>query len=197
MVLYNLDFKPWTLHDNYFGMQLTHDDKGTSTLGSEKLTKDYRNTNAFIHQTDLAKQIDDLLMLPLTMTRSRIAMIDGNVLSNPILNWHTDESPEECIRLNVPIQTHRNFLFQLEGEDPVHFEEGVVYWWDTSVPHRVFHKKKVDIQRIHLVLGFNPWYRYENGWHKNEFYGQPPLEIFEQVIPGEYTRSLVQEQTVQ
>jgi hypothetical protein len=58
---------------------------------------------------------------------------------------------------------------------------GKAYTFDTHRPHRVFPRERSDIDRVHLVLGFAPWFRYDRGadaWEPNEFYGRVhPFDI--------------------
>lgn len=110
-----------------------------------------------------------------TRIRSRLAIIDSRYPVIPNAGWHRDEPIFENLRINIPILTNENYLFELEGHSPIHLSIGLAYTWDTNLPHRVFNSKTEDSERIHLVLGFSPWWDHvpeENAWVKNEFYGK-------------------------
>lgn len=110
-----------------------------------------------------------------TRIRSRLAIINSRCPVIPNAGWHRDEPVFENIRVNIPLLTNDNYLFELEGHNPIHLPIGMAYTWDTNVPHRVFNAISEDSERIHLVFGFSPWWDYlpdENAWVKNEFYGK-------------------------
>ena len=78
------------------------------------------------------------------LVRSRVGIIPGENVDPDRLTyqekegWHRDEPVFENLRINIPLQTDENFLFQMEGEEPYHLEVGKAYTWDTNKPHRVF-----------------------------------------------------------
>jgi hypothetical protein len=112
-----------------------------------------------------------------TRIRSRLAVIDARHHVDPYktrTGWHRDEPIFENLRINIPIVTNQNYLFEIENHPPIHLGLGMAYSWDTDVPHRVFNQAKEESERIHLVLGFSPWWDYipeEKAWVQNEFYG--------------------------
>ena len=106
--------------------------------------------------------------------------------------WHRDESVFENLRINVPLFSHRNYRLQIERERDhpdagsttmsEHFlAPGKAYTFDTHRPHRVYGRAPCAVDRIHLVLGFSPWFRYDrkaDSWAPNEFYGRVhPFDI--------------------
>jgi len=122
--------------------------------------------------------------------RSRIAIVDANYYNEKTADtfgWHRDERVFENLRINIPIITDPDCLFQMENLEPEFLEYGNVYSWDTNLPHRVFPAKKKNFQRIHIVLGFSPWFDYveeEDAWVTNDFFGKKhPLDM---LIDGEF-----------
>lgn len=111
-----------------------------------------------------------------SLTRSRLAVLNHSSHSL----WHRDETMFENIRVNIPLQTSKEYKFQLENNPPTHLAYGNVYTWDTNRPHTVYAEKS-SIDRIHLVLGFTPWFDYneeEDCFTSNEFYGEMhPLDM--------------------
>lgn len=106
--------------------------------------------------------------------------------------WHRDESVFENLRINIPLVSHRSFRLQIEHQRDTPAPEsktmsdhylapGKAYTFDTHRPHRVYGKEPCAVDRIHLVLGFSPWFRYDakaDAWSPNEFYGRMhPLDI--------------------
>lgn len=115
------------------------------------------------------------------LVRSRVGIIVGDNL-NPDdqsykekSGWHRDEPVFENLRVNVPLLTDENYVFQMEDEDPYHLEVGKAYTWDTNKPHRVFACGQTSTTRIHLVLGFSPWFDFDEedqSWMPNEYFGR-------------------------
>jgi hypothetical protein len=121
----------------------------------------------------------DALRRPLVRSRvgiiygERVDPTDENYRANS--GWHRDEPIYENLRVNIPLQTDPNFVFEIEGEPPRHLEVGKAYSWDTHIPHRVYCSGPTKLERIHLVLGVAPWFDYDaddDSWHANEFFGR-------------------------
>ena len=112
-----------------------------------------------------------------TRVRSRLSIINGGAFNddpNKENRWHKDEPVFENLRINIPITTNENYFFQIENQEHVHLPVGHAYSWNTFIPHTVFNTKLTDSRRIHLVMGFSPWWDYlpeEQAWVQNEFYG--------------------------
>jgi hypothetical protein len=121
------------------------------------------------------------------LIRSRVGIIYGERVDPTDENyrasagWHRDEPIYENLRVNIPLQTDPNFLFEIEGEPPRHLEVGKAYSWDTHIPHRVYCSGQTKLERIHLVLGVAPWFDYtaeDDSWQSNEFFGRVhPFEL--------------------
>lgn len=128
-----------------------------------------------------AEPIFNELEIPLQPIMSRIGVLFGDNDFTRDVGWHIDQSCYELLRLNIPIITNKNFLFQMDNQLPIHFEIGKMYWWNTKIPHRVFSSVKSNEVRLHLVLGFSPWFVYnhnKNEWQPNEYFNKiHPLEI--------------------
>jgi hypothetical protein len=125
----------------------------------------YHPCSAFDKMTDLGRIIFQHFLLPYPVARSRISLVTDDVLPDEM--WHTDEPPEECLRLNIPIVG--DGYLQMDGRLPCLTRPGNVYFWDTSVPHRVFTTTREE--RISLVLGFSTW-RHRDGTPTPQ-YGRP------------------------
>lgn len=110
--------------------------------------------------------------------RSRLATINSKYVparSRDSFGWHKDEYVFENLRINIPIKTDETFLFQIVDKSPVHLSVGNAYSWDTNIAHRVYPTTEEDRSRTHLVLGFSPWFDYdedEDSFTSNEFYGE-------------------------
>lgn len=106
--------------------------------------------------------------------------------------WHRDETVFENLRINIPLFSHRNYRLQIEREkehpnarsttmSDYFLAPGKAYTFDTHRPHRVYGRAPCAVDRIHLVLGFSPWFQYDrttDSWAPNEFYGRVhPFDI--------------------
>lgn len=151
-------FKPFVVGGReipgYFGIGLTYRPDWDFPQEMQALGENHPNyhpCSAFREKTELGKKIFEHFLLPFPVARSRVSMITEDV--DPDEMWHSDEPPEECLRLNVPIVGEG--YIQLDGRLPYLTKPGNVYFWDTSIPHRVFTTTKEE--RISLVLGFSTW----------------------------------------
>jgi hypothetical protein len=136
--------------------------------------------------------------IPLSMVRSRVGIIPGaNVDPEEIGNsnlstWHRDEPVFENLRINVPLRTDPNFVFETEGVEAYHVPVGHAYTWDTHRPHRVYCKGRTETIRIHLVIGVAPWFQYcptQDAWAPNEFFGRiHPFDMLAEGLLGPHLR---------
>jgi hypothetical protein len=140
----------------------------------------FRKLSPCIENTKL---VDFVAGFKLSLTRSRIAVLDADYhdrVGEDFL-WHKDETVFENLRINIPIETDRSFMFQLGNNDPIHLSIGDIYTWDTHKPHRVYATNKNNKKRIHMVLGFTPWVNYlqdEDAYELNDFFGKVhPFDI--------------------
>jgi hypothetical protein len=130
----------------------------------------------------------------LSLVRSRLSALRGNSRVCGIFKfgWHRDEPVFENLRINIPLRSDPSFRLQLERSrdqpDPDsptlsehYLAPGKAYTFDTHRPHRVFPTARSPIDRVHLVLGFSPWFHYDraaDAWEPNEFYGRVhPFDI--------------------
>lgn len=129
-----------------------------------------------------------------TRIRSRLSIINGTAFNadpNKEARWHKDEPVFENLRINIPITTTPEYFFQLEKHERVHLPVGRAYSWNTYIPHTVFNTKLSDTRRIHLVLGFSPWWDYneeDQSWTQNEFYGVK--HPFDMLVDGDIMEGL-------
>lgn len=130
----------------------------------------------------------------LSLLRSRTAFFKSNDLKNQNIDaWHKDEFPYHLLRINIPLQTSEEHVLDILGEDEFgntleitnkHLETGKLYIWNTRIPHRikVKYNKKNSLPRIHMVLGFSPYFTYNkknDSFVKNYLFGMPVKELVE------------------
>lgn len=126
------------------------------------------------------------------IVRSRVAYVFGYGRGETkTTQWHVDEDPFKVLRLNIPLQTSAEHVIDIQGEDPYgnklnlenqHLEVGKAYMWNTKVPHRITYSKKCEYQepRIHIVLGFTPYFDYDSqsdSFSVNNNFGRSIKEI--------------------
>lgn len=123
--------------------------------------------------------------------RSRVGIIHGDKPVPATFGWHKDEEIWQNLRINIPVTTTESMKFQFEDKAPVHLDVGWAYSFDSNIPHRVFSTEVSDCCRIHLVLGFSPWFNYDAGedaWYPNEFYGKK--HPFDMLVDGDIFQGL-------
>ena len=158
----------------------------------KNIKNSYLDTYGFTEPTKLANYgyIKEFLTRgQRTLIRSRLGVIKAGI-QNVFYDhyaWHVDESIYLNLRLNIPITTEPNYLFQIKNEEPYHLDigEGKAYSWNTAIPHRVFHKGTTTKDRINFVLGYSPWFDFDKEnrcWVENDFYGKHP---FQMLLDGE------------
>lgn len=128
----------------------------------------------------------------LSLLRSRAAWFYGLGLGEQKdENWHVDEQPTFVLRLNIPLQTSKEHVIDIVGKDEYgnelnivnkHLEVGKAYMWNTRIPHRITFKElcKNPSPRIHLVLGFCPWFDFDklsDSFKQNHLWGKDIDEI--------------------
>jgi hypothetical protein len=136
----------------------------------------------------------------LSLIRSRAATIRHSEvaqITSPEFNWHLDESPFCNLRVNIPLFTAAPYLMEIDSEHRHasvphmvagrnlrwrgHLEAGRCYSWDTQLAHRVFADGAPGVDRVHLVLGFAPWFDWnaeQRCWQSNAHYGVVhPLDL--------------------
>jgi hypothetical protein len=130
----------------------------------------------------------------LSLVRSRLSVLRGEAGGGHAFafGWHRDEPVYENLRINIPLRSDRSYRLQLEsrldeprpdsrGLSTHYLAPGKAYTFDTHRPHRVYARAPSSLERVHLVLGFSPWFRYDrrdDAWAPNEFYGRVhPFDI--------------------
>ena len=171
-----------------------------ATERHERLKHSYFDTYGFRRRTPASQHgyLGEFLNgFTRPLVRSRVGIIPGENVdaSNPLYQknegWHRDEPVFENLRINIPLQTDEQYVFQMQGDSPYHLEVGKAYSWDTNRPHRVFARGPTRTMRIHLVLGFSPWFDYcetSDSWSPNEFFGK--LHPFDMLTEGCFSRHL-------
>ncbi|MNU40177.1 hypothetical protein D3C71_288840 [compost metagenome] len=123
----------------------------------------------------------------LTLIRSRLSVLIGErgVTEDFMDGWHRDEPVFENLRLNIPLTSDSAYRLQIEHDKDKpqpdsatmteHFlAPGYAYTFNTNVPHRVYVKEPSSLPRIHLVLGFSPWFDHDaklDQWRANSHFG--------------------------
>jgi len=152
-------------------------------------TYGFRQRTPASRHSDLGRFMDGLKR---SLVRSRVGIIYGERVDPndekylAEAGWHKDEPVYENLRINIPLQTDPNFLFEIEGEEPRHLAVGKAYSWDTHIPHRVYCRGATRLERIHLVLGVAPWFDYsaeDDAWQRNDFFGK--LHPFDLLLSGQ------------
>jgi hypothetical protein len=130
----------------------------------------------------------------LSLVRSRLSVLYGDSFESYTFQtgWHRDEPVFENLRINIPLVSHPNYRLQIErvGDRPrqgsrtmtMHYlRTGKAYTLDTHRPHRVLPVGPCRVMRVHLVLGFAPWFTYEpqsDTWAPNAYFGRVhPFDI--------------------
>ena len=123
--------------------------------------------------------------------RSRLAKIKKVTTEDQRNNlnkylWHRDTSWFYELRLNLSIETHKNYYgIEIENYGKTAFVPGRWYVWDTDFTHRPY-IDKIGYTRTNYVLAVNPWFDFnekENCWIQNRFYGNKhPLDM---VVDGD------------
>jgi hypothetical protein len=102
--------------------------------------------------------------------------------NNDKWTWHSDEPICHNLRVIIPIQTSNAYGMEIKPHPPRVLEKGYAYTWDTNIVHRQIQLDNTSrLDRIFIVLGFNPWFNWipeEQAWESNEFYGKVhPLDM--------------------
>lgn len=137
----------------------------------------------------------------LTPIRSRAATLrhgERERITSDEFMWHLDESAFCNLRLNIPLFTAPVYRMEIDSEyrHPSlperrvglnlrwqgHLAVGSCYSWDTELTHRIYAVGAPATDRVHLVLGFSPWFDYdahERVWRSNAWYGKVhPLDLW-------------------
>jgi hypothetical protein len=164
-----------TMHNNelefFYGQ--THNFKSIRNTYYD--TYAFRKYSPCVEETGLKDFLDSFKRSSL---RGRIGVINSKYFQQEhkkLFGWHKDETIFENLRINIPVKTDNTFMFQIFKKSPEHLHYGNVYSWDTNIAHRVYPTQQEDTNRVHLVLGFSPWFDYieeEDCWISNEFYGK-------------------------
>lgn len=181
------------------------------TFGSSKLTQSYSRiinegnhtqTKNTYYDTYAFRQLPPAVkkhlgsffdLFSLSLLRSRTAFFETNESDQQINTWHKDEFPYQLLRINIPLQTSEEHVIDIAGKDEFgnslslynkHLEIGKLYIWNTRISHRIRTtvKKKNMLPRIHMVLGFSPYFSYNeenDSFTKNHLHGMPIKEIVE------------------
>lgn len=183
--------------DNYKGFSLTynpefHDQKESiyhQTYGSNFITQNfsrknepnlifekkntYYDTYGFRHIPPVVEKYlgNFINKFSMPLLRSRVSYFNQTSFFNIEKHFHKDEYPYNLVRVNIPLQTRKEHVLSIKGEDEhgnkltilnKHLEIGKMYIWNTRIPHAIHLLTHIPdpFERIHLVLGFSPWYHY-------------------------------------
>lgn len=169
---------------------LTASSQEENTLAKSKIYdgKDsYYDTYGFTHRMPIIQEefgsiFDNIYG---AIMRSRVSYLYSShfKFNNPKQNWHIDEYAWQMIRLIIPVKTSDNFIIRIHGDDAlgnhlknVEFcpELGKAYMWNNRIPHQMAPLEVRDDPRIYVIIGFSPWFNYENGEYiPNDNWGYP------------------------
>lgn len=112
--------------------------------------------------------------------RSRIATLKAPYY----VHWHNDENIFFNTRVNIPVNASLQCFIHIASEENIFANDpGLMFCWDTEVPHKVS-LAKGEGERTAIVAGFSPWFDFDaktGVWRSNEFYGVAhPFEMFEE-----------------
>lgn len=196
----SLVYNPERINDNpnaaTFGEQDFDKTKHTyywgDTKAVEKVKNSYFDTFGFRIPSPAAEYpgLKEFLNCSLrTRVRSRISNINGRLFDPKTVDavgWHKDEEITENLRINIPLCTQKYARFQFENSESVHLEVGKAYSFNSHFPHRVYTTNYSPEPRVHMVLGFSPWWDYlpeEQAWTQNEYYGKiHPIDMLKQEL---------------
>ncbi|MEA3194286.1 MAG: hypothetical protein QOD26_2619 [Betaproteobacteria bacterium] len=187
------------VHQSTLGSSVNREDEfyWGSTQKFAGLKNTYFDTYGFRRPTPaartgfLARFLDQC---GLSLVRSRLSIVrSGSGRRQPFAaGWHRDEPVFENLRINIPLVGSPEYRLQIEHRQAHprprsrsmsshYLQPGYAYTWDTHLPHRVHEARRSTADRVHLVLGFSPWFRYDgarDAWQPNEHYGhRHPFDI--------------------
>ena len=163
-------------HQTWGSYLMTQNYSMAKGIGNHTQTKDtYYDSFGFRKIPPIVKKHlgDFLNRFQYHIVRSRVAYVFGHGRGETkTAQWHVDEDPFKVLRLNIPLQTSEEHVIDIQGQDPYgnklnmenqHLEVGKAYMWNTKVPHRITYSKKCEYRepRIHIVLGFTPYFDYD------------------------------------
>lgn len=150
-------------------------------------TYGFRHIHSVVHDNlkDVFDKINGAVL------RSRVGYFYSSVIPYPNkMGWHIDEMQHTMLRLVIPVKTTDNYFLEIDGSDDYGntekaeytLELGKAYIWNNRIPHRVTARKKTykDDPRIHVIVGFSPWFNYskeEDCFYPNDNHGMTIEEI--------------------
>jgi len=144
----------------------------------------YDTLTPAVYANPRLRQLFESFRLP--VVRSSLRIIDGNAVSPsaPSGGYHCDESPFDCLRLNICVDTNDSFGLQYEGRPPMFLSAGDHRIVMTHKRHRAFVVRQSDFQRIHIVISVVPWLKktQSGNWVPNEYFGE--IHPFDMVKEG-------------
>lgn len=173
-------------HQTWGTVQLPQNYGRAHGEGNFEAKNSYYDSYAFRKKPPLIEQTIgnflDRFSLPCLRSRAAWHYALGRRKEN-IKAWHVDEAPYHILRINIPLQTSKEHVIDIEGEDEFgnslcihdkHLELGKVYIWNTRIPHCVSLNSfcATSAPRIHLVLGLCPWFDYDE---KEDYFTQNHL----------------------
>jgi hypothetical protein len=198
---YNPDFFDNTqsvYHQSWGSNLLTQNFGRPNGLGNHSFIKNtYYDSYGFRKIPEIVeKNLKDVLSkFSSSLVRSRAAFLNLYGVDPGNSGWHVDEPPYHLFRINIPLQTSKEHILEIKGTDEFgnslelskHLELEKAYIWNTRIPHRVTVNKpsQSNQDRIHLVLGFSPWFKYISKgdcYIKSEIYGLPMEEIISRCL---------------
>ncbi len=180
-------------HQTWGSKNLTQIFSRTEGIGNHtQLKNTYYDTYGFRERLPIVEKHLGFLLdkFSMTLLRSRVAFLNLYKKRPHSSGWHKDEYPTQLIRILIPLQTSKEYVLEIDGSDEHgnssylhrHLPTGSAYIWNTRIPHRVGLGERCfyDGDRIHLILGFSPWFSYNkenDSFVKSPYYGMPINQI--------------------
>jgi len=190
---YNPTFfeKSENIYHQGFGSKLLN-----QVYGLQKDSGDFKQLKDTYHDTFGFRKIDDVIQKYLGffldkfnfhISRSRVAYFFGHKQTpNENTGWHVDEPTCQLLRVNIPLQTSKEYVIQWNNKTYI-LETGKAYLWNTRVEHRatIISKPEKEEPRINVVMGLTPWLNYDKNtdtYTKSKYFGKPIKEIVEEKL---------------
>lgn len=188
---YNPDFKDKSVsqyHQTWGSEGLTQNFGRIDGVNTNEIKNTYYDSYGFREPLPLVQEHLGFFLnnFKPSLIRSRVAFLNLFRDVPKSTGWHVDEPPFHLIRCIVPLQTFPEYVLEVKGDDEfgnsydfsTHLETGKIYFWNTRIPHRVGVSKFCSHRddRIHLIMGFTPWYDYDkenDAYVKSNLYGMP------------------------
>lgn len=175
---YEWPSQPWyTGTGLQFNPELKRIPHSEQVCGNHYNIKEYQDTLSF--NQFITPIFDQWIEYPLVRSKITCLSASQGVVDRKT-DWHRDETCFEALRVIIPLETHPNYLLQLDNQSPQHLEVGFAYAFDQGQYHRVLSSGVCSVNRIHLILSMVLWYDLLDGvWLPNHNHNKiHPMDVF-------------------